>query len=129
MHTFERFIDYFLYRAIYLFRCLDLAVINFSLNFYCFLQCRRLDGGLSKLLSASEQLAELNEKLAVQKIAVTEKTESCELLLSEISARTGIATEKKQLALAKKKEIAEQNIQIVKEKVLFSIIFIISLMQ
>lgn len=76
-----------------------------------------MDGGLSKLLAASEQLVELNEKLAVQKVAVTEKTESCEKLLAEISARTGIATEKKQLALGKKKEIAEQNVQIVKEKV------------
>ena len=69
------------------------------------------------MLSASEQLVELNEKLAVQKIAVTEKTESCEKLLAEIAQRTGIATEKKQLALGKKKEIAEQNVQIVKEKV------------
>ncbi|XP_057295129.1 dynein axonemal heavy chain 10-like [Hydractinia symbiolongicarpus] len=79
-------------------------------------QCHRLDGGLSKLLAASEQLVELNEKLAVQKVAVTEKTESCEKLLAEISERTGIATEKKQLALGKKNEIAEQNVQIVKEK-------------
>lgn len=72
------------------------------------------------MLAASEQLVELNEKLAVQKVAVTEKTESCEILLAEISERTGIATEKKQLALGKKTEIAEQNVQIVKEKVSFS---------
>ena len=76
-----------------------------------------MDGGLSKLLAASEQLVELNKKLAVQKVAVTEKTESCEILLAEIAERTGIATEKKQLALGKKTEIAEQNVQIVKEKV------------
>ena len=68
-------------------------------------------------MAASEQLSELNEKLAVQKVAVTEKTESCEILLAEIAERTGIATEKKQLALGKKNEIAEQNVQIVKEKV------------
>ncbi|XP_047141246.1 dynein axonemal heavy chain 10 isoform X1 [Hydra vulgaris] len=83
---------------------------------YVLEQCHRLDGGLSKLFSASEQLAELNEKLAVQKVAVTEKTKSCEVLLSEISERTGIATDKKLLALAKKDEIAEQNVQIIKEK-------------
>jgi len=83
---------------------------------YVLEQCHRLDGGLSKLLAASEQLGELNEKLAVQKVAVTEKTESCEILLAEISARTSVATEKKQLALGKKTEIAEQNVQIVKEK-------------
>ena len=81
------------------------------------MQCHRLDGGLNKLFSASKQLAELNEKLAVQKVAVTEKTNSCEVLLSEISERTCIATDKKLLALAKKNEIAEQNMQIVKEKV------------
>ena len=81
-------------------------------NFVLLFKCHRLDGGLSKLLAASEQLVELNEKLAVQKVAVTEKTESCEKLLAEI------ATEKKQLALGKKNEIAEQNVQIVKEKVL-----------
>ena len=76
-----------------------------------------MDGGLSKLLAASEQLGELNEKLAIQKVAVTEKTESCEKLLAEIAARTEVATEKKHLALAKKNEIAEQNVQIIKEKV------------
>ena len=82
-------------------------------NFVLLFKCHRLDGGLSKLLAASEQfIIKLNEKLAVEKVAVTEKTESCGKLLAEI------ATEKKQLALGKKNEIAEQNVQIVKEKVL-----------
>ena len=53
----------------------------------------------------------------MQKVAVTEKTESCEVLLSEIAGRTEIATEKKQMAIGKKEEIAEQNIIIAKEKV------------
>lgn len=37
--------------------------------------------------------------------------------MAEIAARTEVATEKKHLALAKKNEIAEQNVQIIKEKV------------
>ena len=76
-----------------------------------------MDGGLSKLFVASEQLAELNEKLAIQKVAVTEKSEACEKLLAEISIHTEQATTKKQLAVAKKEEIAEQNKIIVVEKV------------
>ena len=95
---------------------------SFFYNFYCdflifSIQCHRLDGGLSKLLVASDQLAELNEKLAIQKVAVTEKSEACEKLLAEISQNTGKAIEKKQMAEAKKEEIAEQNKLIVVEKV------------
>ncbi len=81
-------------------------------------QCRRLDGGLSKLLAASEQLVELNEKLEIQKVAVTEKTEACEKLLEEITQKTNQANEKKELAVGKKSEIAEEKVKIAKEKVL-----------
>ena len=66
---------------------------------------------------ASDQLAELNEKLAVQKVAVTEKSEACEKLLAVISENTQKAIEKKQMAEAKKEEIAEQNKLIIVEKV------------
>ncbi|EDO35852.1 predicted protein [Nematostella vectensis] len=83
---------------------------------YVLEQCHRLEGGLGKLLAASEQLAELNEKLAVQKIAVTEKSEACEKLLVEIQRATQQANEKKEMAIGKKKEIAEQNKVIVVEK-------------
>jgi dynein heavy chain len=87
-----------------------------------FFQCHRLDGGLSKLLVASNQLAELNEKLAIQKVAVTEKSEACEKLLAEISQNTEKAMEKKQMAEAKKEEINQQNKIIVVEKVTGDII-------
>lgn len=66
---------------------------------------------------ASNQLAELNEKLAIQKVAVTEKSEACEKLLAEISQNTEKAMEKKQMAEAKKEEINQQNKIIVVEKV------------
>ncbi|XP_021370512.1 dynein heavy chain 10, axonemal-like isoform X1 [Mizuhopecten yessoensis] len=79
-------------------------------------QCERLSGGLMKIAEASEQLAILNDRLAVQKVAVTEKTQSCEIMLAEISKNSTMATEKKQLAEAKGKEIAEQSVVIAKEK-------------
>ncbi|XP_060580911.1 dynein axonemal heavy chain 10-like isoform X1 [Ruditapes philippinarum] len=72
-------------------------------------QCDRLAGGLQKIAEASEQLAILNEKLAVQKVAVTEKTAACEELLKVIASGTKRATEKKKLAEAKGKEIAESS--------------------
>lgn len=84
--------------------------------FRLLLQCHRLDGGLSKLLAASEQLKELNEKLEIQKVAVTEKSEACEKLLSEIQRATELANEKKAMAVGKREEIAEQNKEIVVEK-------------
>ncbi|XP_059165934.1 dynein axonemal heavy chain 10-like isoform X2 [Physella acuta] len=72
-------------------------------------QCERLQGGLQKIADASEMLAVLNEKLAVQKVAVTEKTAACEVLLDEIARGTKAATEKKAFAEAKGEEIAEQS--------------------
>ncbi|XP_067862341.1 dynein axonemal heavy chain 10 [Heptranchias perlo] len=79
-------------------------------------QCRRLEGGLDKLKEASIQLAELNMKLAEQKIILAEKTEACEALLAEIAINTAVAEEKKQLAEEKATEIEEQNKVIAVEK-------------
>ena len=73
---------------------------------------------MTKLIEASEQLNELNEKLASQKVAVTEKTLACEELLEVISSRTTQAIEKKSLAEAKGGEIAEQSKIIAVEKVM-----------
>ena len=72
---------------------------------------------MTKLVEASEQLSVLNEKLAVQKVAVTEKTEACETMLAEIAQGTEEATQKKTLAQEKGKEIEEQSVIIVSEKV------------
>lgn len=49
------------------------------------MQCLRLEVGLDKIKEASEELFELNKKLAVQEVAVAEKTRACELLLAEIT--------------------------------------------
>ncbi|KAF8560792.1 hypothetical protein P879_08220 [Paragonimus westermani] len=79
-------------------------------------QIIRLLGGLQKLAEASVQLEELNAKLAVQRIAVTEKTQACEALLAEITSSSQLATEKKELAVMKGKEIEVQSKEIGIEK-------------
>uniref|UniRef100_A0A8C4UNG2 Dynein axonemal heavy chain 10 n=1 Tax=Falco tinnunculus TaxID=100819 RepID=A0A8C4UNG2_FALTI len=85
-------------------------------NEFVLAQCKRLDGGLVKLKEASVQLAELNKKLAEQKIVLAEKSAACEALLQEISANTEVAEEKKKLAEEKAVEIQEQNKIIAMEK-------------
>ncbi|XP_072207474.1 dynein axonemal heavy chain 10 [Excalfactoria chinensis] len=79
-------------------------------------QCKRLETGLDKLKEASVQLVELNEKLAVQKIVLAEKSAACETLLKEIAANTEVAETKKKLAEEKATEIQEQNKIIAMEK-------------
>ena len=93
--------------------------VNSTLTVGVLSQCDRLVGGMQKLEEASVQLNELNEKLAVQKVAVTEKTAACEEMLAEISSGTEQAEKKKSFALAKGTEIEEQSKIIAVEKVLF----------
>ncbi|XP_053336632.1 dynein axonemal heavy chain 10 [Clarias gariepinus] len=83
---------------------------------YILALCKRLEGGLDKLEEASVQLAELNEKLAEQKVVLAEKSSACEILLEEITTNTKVAEEKKVLAEKKAMEIAEQNKVISVEK-------------
>ncbi|XP_048858906.1 dynein axonemal heavy chain 10 [Brienomyrus brachyistius] len=83
---------------------------------YILAQCRRLEGGLDKLKEASIQLAQLNTKLAEQKVVLAEKSSACEVLLQEISINTAVAEEKKKLAEDKAREIEEQNKVIAVEK-------------
>ncbi|KAM5191717.1 dynein axonemal heavy chain 10 [Mantella aurantiaca] len=79
-------------------------------------QCKRLEGGLDKLKEAAVQLAELNLKLAEQKVVLAEKSAACEALLDEISVNTAVAEEKRKLAEEKAAEIEEQNKVIAVEK-------------
>lgn len=53
-------------------------------------QCKRLEGGLDKLKEAAVQLAELNLKLAEQKVVLADKSAACEALLDEISVNTAV---------------------------------------
>lgn len=79
-------------------------------------QCERLEAGLLKITEASGQLQELNSKLEAQKVTLAEKTAACATLLEEISTNTAEVQAKQKLAEAKAAEIAEQSIQISKEK-------------
>ena len=71
--------------------------------------CHRLGGGLTKLMEATEQIKVLNQQLEVQKVAVTEKSEGCEVLLGDISVKTELGKEKQQMAQTKSVEMEEQN--------------------
>ncbi|XP_065190514.1 dynein axonemal heavy chain 10-like [Sycon ciliatum] len=79
-------------------------------------QSSRLTSGLQKLNDAAEAISEMGKKLAVQQVAVKEKTQACETLLEEIVQRKGLAEEKQQVAIAKSAEIEEQNKVIAVEK-------------
>ena len=79
-------------------------------------QCSRLDGGMTKLVESGKQLDTLNAKLSVQKVAVAEKTQSCQKLLNKISQATSEAEAKQGMALAKSNQIEVQTKDITKEK-------------
>jgi dynein heavy chain len=51
----------------------------------CTLQCEQLTGKMTKILEASEQLTVLNSRLAMQKMALAEKTAACEQYFAEIT--------------------------------------------
>ncbi len=76
----------------------------------------RLLVGIDKIKEAEIELKKLNEDLAVQKVKVTKRTEEVEALLKEIATGTAEASEKKELAVVKTQEIAEQTKVINKEK-------------
>lgn len=77
-------------------------------NNYIDAQCDRLMGGLTKIQEASAELEQLNAKLAVQKVIVTEATEACETMLKEIEEGTDEATSKKEAASERSMEIEEK---------------------
>jgi dynein heavy chain, axonemal len=72
--------------------------------------------GIDKIKEAEIELKKLNDDLALQKIKVTKRTEEVESLLKEIAKGTAEASEKKELAIVKSKEIEEQTKIIDKEK-------------
>lgn len=74
--------------------------------------------GIEKIKEAEIELKKLNEDLAIQKVKVIKRTEEVESLLKEIADGTAEASEKKELAIIKSKEIEEQTKVIDKEKVI-----------
>ncbi|KAJ2948630.1 hypothetical protein O0L34_g7885 [Tuta absoluta] len=83
---------------------------------YIVAQCERLKSGLDKIEEANVQLAELNEKLAIQKVIVAEQTKECETLLEQITKATATATAKKEVAAVKQVEISSKKEVIEQEK-------------
>ena len=67
-------------------------------------------------MDASEQIKVLSAQLAVQKVAVGEKSAACETLLTDISSKTELGKEKQQMAETKSIEMEEQNKVIAVEK-------------
>ncbi|KAM7539583.1 hypothetical protein Aperf_G00000039574 [Anoplocephala perfoliata] len=78
--------------------------------------CDRFTKGVEKLDDASIQIKEINEKLVVQRVAITEKTEACETLLKDISNSQNIAAEKQMQSSQKAKEMEAQSKEIEHEK-------------
>ncbi|KAF0291565.1 Dynein heavy chain 10, axonemal [Amphibalanus amphitrite] len=85
-------------------------------NEYNLAQCERLGGGLQKIAEAREQIHELNQLLEVQKVAVLEKSAACEKLIQEIAQGTEEASQKKEFAISKSKEIETSSKVISREK-------------
>ncbi|KAK3777975.1 hypothetical protein RRG08_038771 [Elysia crispata] len=85
-------------------------------NVYILSLCERLHGGLAKIEDASAMLTVLNEKLAVQRVAVREKTIACETLLAEIAKSSQEANDMKMTAQVKANEIKESSKIIASEK-------------
>lgn len=79
-------------------------------------QCKRLADGIKKIAEAKIEIEGLNKKLVRSKKVMDEKTRACEVLLTEIVSRTSEATEKKEAAIEKGKEIEAQSKVIQREK-------------
>ena len=71
-------------------------------------QCDRLAGGVNKIAEATVQLDALNAQLEVQKVTLKESTDSCAIMLEQITKSTSEATEKSKIAEAKGIELAAQ---------------------
>uniref|UniRef100_A0A5K3FBS4 AAA domain-containing protein n=1 Tax=Mesocestoides corti TaxID=53468 RepID=A0A5K3FBS4_MESCO len=78
--------------------------------------CERYVKGVEKLENAATQIKELNEKLVIQRAAVTTKTEACEALLASIAQNQALANEKQAQAMQKAKEMEAQSKEIELEK-------------
>lgn len=72
----------------------------------------RLQGGLEKIVEASEKVAIMQVKLEERNKEVLKKKEEVETLLEEITSNTKIANEKQEEAQIKKSEIKEQKVLI-----------------
>jgi dynein heavy chain len=78
---------------------------------------KRLDGGLSKLIQAAEEVSKMQKELAEKTIVVEAKSRECEEMLNEISANTDEAVTKQAAAQNKEEELAVMTEKISVQKV------------
>ncbi|KAJ1493382.1 P-loop containing dynein motor region D4-domain-containing protein [Baffinella frigidus] len=67
---------------------------------------KRLDGGLSKLIQAADEVAKMQKELAEKTIIVDAKSKECEVMLAEISHNTEEAVAKQEVAQTKEEDLA-----------------------
>jgi len=76
----------------------------------------RLDGGLQKLIQASEEVAELQEKLNSASVVLAAKTKEVNELIADIKVNKAEAEEANVAAQARSEEVAIMSEQIAKDK-------------
>eukprot|EP00960_Hanusia_phi_P039624 753955-Hanusia_phi.AAC.6 len=77
---------------------------------------KRLDGGLSKLVQAADEVAKLQQELAEKTVVVESKSKEVEEMLVEIEANTEDAVAKQEFATAKEKELDIMKQKIAEQK-------------
>jgi dynein heavy chain len=75
-----------------------------------------LNGGLSKLIQAADEVSKLQQELAERTVQVEVKSRECELVLEQIAANTEDAVVKQEIAQAKEEELAEMTKKITIQK-------------
>ena len=80
------------------------------------IQIKRLEGGLTKLIEASEAVDRMQIELSEKKIVVDEKTVNCEAMIQVIEEKSTIATEQQQIASVKQVECEKVSAEITIEK-------------
>ena len=76
----------------------------------------RLDGGLTKLVQAASDVAEMKTELAKQTVVVEQKTRDCASLLAEIETSTTEATAKQEAATEQEESLGIQSVEIAAQK-------------
>ncbi|KAL2608324.1 hypothetical protein R1flu_026897 [Riccia fluitans] len=80
-------------------------------------QCKRLDGGLSKIAQAKVEVAQMQVTVAEAKIVVDAKTSECNALLEVISKNTEVVVAKQNIAQEKQESLSRESEIIQRQKV------------
>jgi dynein heavy chain len=77
---------------------------------------KRLEGGLTKLVEAAQDVDQMQIELTEKKIVVDEKTKNCEALIANITEKSTVASEEQEKASAKQTEVEAKSKIIAVEK-------------